>query len=88
VRRRAGPAGAEEQEDRCAASHATHAVLWEPSGRAMGPAGAKKREEIYAAFEAIYPVLQEFRKGDVEPAPRLPPPGAPLLALPQAPVRP
>ncbi|KAK9845915.1 hypothetical protein WJX81_005852 [Elliptochloris bilobata] len=38
--------------------------------------GAKKREEIYAAFEAIYPVLQEFRKGDVEPAPRLPPAGS------------
>jgi len=88
VRWRAGPAGAEERENSCAALPATHAVLWELSARGVGPAGAKKREEIYAAFEAIYPVLQEFRKGDVEPAPRLPLPGAPLLALPQAPVRP
>jgi transcription initiation factor TFIID TATA-box-binding protein len=31
--------------------------------------GAKKREEIYEAFETIYPVLQQFRKGDVQPAP-------------------
>jgi transcription initiation factor TFIID TATA-box-binding protein len=32
--------------------------------------GAKKREEIYEAFETIYPVLQQFRKGDVQPAPQ------------------
>lgn len=48
-------------------------AAWCSADRLGVRAGAKKREEIYAAFEAIYPVLQEFRKGDVEAAPRLPP---------------